>query len=96
MTDIKVILEDRGRKYGEFGEHARITQGIKDIMKSGRSWDDCSPAMKETLDMLAHKIGRIVNGDPSYDDSWVDIIGYTQLTLNTLRPPVPTTVSKRK
>ena len=26
-----------------------------------------------------HKIGRILNGDPDYQDSWTDIIGYTRL-----------------
>ena len=35
--------------------------------------------------MIAHKMGRIVNGDPYYDDSWVDIVGYAQLVINELK-----------
>ena len=38
----------------------------------------------ESLEMVQHKIGRIVNGDPTYLDSWVDIVGYTQLVIDEL------------
>ena len=34
--------------------------------------------------MVAHKIGRILNGDPNYIDSWHDIIGYTRLVEQRL------------
>lgn len=34
--------------------------------------------------MVAHKIGRILNGDPNYHDSWHDIIGYTKLVADEL------------
>jgi hypothetical protein len=35
--------------------------------------------------MIAHKIGRIVNGDPDHVDSWVDIAGYAQLVADELQ-----------
>lgn len=38
----------------------------------------------EALEMIAHKIGRILNGDPGYADSWVDIAGYAQLVADRL------------
>ena len=34
--------------------------------------------------MIAHKIGRILNGDPNYLDSWIDIVGYAQLIVDRL------------
>jgi len=34
--------------------------------------------------MNAHKIGRILNGDPNWSDSWHDIAGYAQLVANRL------------
>jgi sulfur carrier protein ThiS len=40
--------------------------------------------MLESLDMIANKIARIVNGDPYYKDSWQDIAGYAQLIVNKL------------
>jgi hypothetical protein len=36
------------------------------------------------MDMIMHKIGRIVNGDPDYADSWVDIAGYAKLVADRL------------
>lgn len=85
MTDIKKILEMRGNKYGKFTDHANVTQDLKEAMALGASWETLPPYMKESLEMVAHKIGRIVNGDPYYDDSWIDIIGYTQLVLDELK-----------
>ncbi len=34
--------------------------------------------------MIFHKIARIINGDPNYADSWVDIAGYATLVANRL------------
>ena len=34
---------------------------------------------QEALDMIFHKIARILNGDPNYADSWHDIAGYATL-----------------
>jgi hypothetical protein len=34
--------------------------------------------------MITHKISRILNGDPNYDDSWRDIAGYAMLVVKEL------------
>lgn len=39
---------------------------------------------QESLDMIANKISRILNGDCYYDDSWRDISGYATLALMEL------------
>ena len=31
------------------------------------------------IDLIANKLGRILNGDPSYADNWHDIAGYASL-----------------
>ena len=84
MTDICSTLEQRGNRYGAFVEHARITQNIKRSMIDSPNWSKLSDDKREALEMLAHKMGRILNGDPEYKDSWHDIIGYTKLVENTL------------
>jgi len=81
---IQNTLEERGNKYGPFTGHARITQNIKEVMSCGTNWHTLSCDKKESLEMIAHKIGRILNGDPNYADSWVDIAGYAQLVVNNL------------
>jgi len=82
--DINKTLQERGSRYGEFSEHARITQAIKSAMVDSPRWNDLPDDMVEALQMIAHKIGRILNGDPFYHDSWHDIIGYTHLVSDKL------------
>jgi hypothetical protein len=81
---IEKTLEERGSRYGVFEEHARITQNIKNAMKDSPNWGGLSIDKREALEMVAHKIGRILNGDPEYKDSWVDIEGYVHLVSSTL------------
>lgn len=83
--DIDAVLAERGNRYGEFNRHAILTQGIKEIIREGPSFTDMDDDMVEALDMIAHKIGRIVNGDPRYADSWVDIAGYAKLVADRLQ-----------
>lgn len=84
MTHIDNTLEERGTRYGNFDEQAKITQNIKRAMVTGRNWCKLAPDQREALEMVAHKIGRILNGDPDYIDSWHDIIGYVRLVETRL------------
>lgn len=83
MTDIDATLAERGERYGEFEHHARITQELKLQMCAHQGWNRLGHHHREALEMIAHKIGRILNGDPTYEDSWVDIAGYALLV-----PPI--------
>lgn len=83
-TDVANILVERGNRYGDFLGHAVITQKLKAVMSSQLNWDNLDVDMKESLEMIAHKIGRILNGDPRYADSWVDIAGYSKLVADRL------------
>ena len=82
---IDTMLRERGSRYGLFSGHAYITQSIKEAMKDSLNWHGLASDQKEALEMVAHKIGRILNGDPNYLDSWVDIVGYTQLVIDRLK-----------
>lgn len=77
------LLAERGKTHGDYDSHARITQAIKGIINGndGR----LSPAQREALDMIAHKIGRILAGDPNYRDHWDDIAGYAMLVSKQLQ-----------
>jgi len=85
MSDIDKVLDQRGQRYGDFAEHARITQNLKKAMGINTNWDTLTDDKKEALEMIAHKIGRILNGDPNYKDSWTDIMGYTRLIESGLK-----------
>jgi hypothetical protein len=86
--DVDTILEERGRRYGLFKDHAMIAQTIKDMMKQEEGWARLAPDQKEALEMIAHKIARILNGDPDYADSWIDIAGYAKLVADRLEGTV--------
>ena len=45
-------------------------------------WQRLSPDKKEALEMIRHKIVRILNGDPEFHDSWHDIVGYAKLAAD--------------
>lgn len=93
---IEQTLTERGERYGDFAEHARIAQGIKDFMWAQDGWIRLTPAMRQSLEVIADKIARILNGDPTYADNWRDIQGYAQLVEKTLFPvPQAPSVSVR-
>src|SRR5436305_10849101 len=81
---IDATLAERGTRYGNFAGHARVTQSIKRAMVDSPNWGRLSDDKKEALEMVAHKVGRILNGQSDYLDSWVDIVGYAQLIVNQL------------
>ena len=86
MTDLNAILVERGNRYGDFKGHAEITIGLKQVIQDElyKRHKFLAPDQTEALDMICHKIGRIVNGDPDYEDSWRDIAGYAQLVADRL------------
>lgn len=81
---MKDILNERGSRYGSFIENARTTHFLKEQVRSSPSWSKMYADQREALDMICHKIARIVNGDPDYVDSWVDIAGYATLVVERL------------
>ena len=82
MIDCQTVertLEERGKRYGTFRDHADISQRIKQVMQTENGWGRLQYDQREALEMIAHKIARIINGDPNYADSWHDIAGYAGL-----------------
>lgn len=80
MTNIDNILSERRKTHGDYTEHAACTQAILQILQSHRNWSKLADDQRETLHMIAHKMGRIVTGDPNVNDHWDDIAGYAKLS----------------
>lgn len=85
LTDIKETLEERGKNYGEFKDHASVSQRIKKAMKHSNNWEKLDDDQKEALEMVAHKVARILNGKKDLLDSWHDCIGYLKLVEDRLK-----------
>jgi hypothetical protein len=86
MENIDNVLEERGNRYGPFIGHANIAQDLKRCLRAHLIAREKTLAddQMEALEMIAHKIARIVNGDADYADSWVDVAGYAQLIASRL------------
>lgn len=81
VDDVDSTITERGNRYGKFKDGADIMQGLKEVMRATPNWSNLSPSQREALEMIQHKIGRVLNGDPNYDDNWRDIAGYSTLIL---------------
>lgn len=76
------LLIERGKTHGDFTEHAQITQNMKACMRQYEGWSRLTPSQMEALEMIIHKIGRILAGNPNYADHWDDIAGYAKLVAD--------------
>ncbi len=87
MTDTtQQILEQRGKTYGLFVDHAYLSQRLKAVIDDAarQRGKILAADQKESLEMICHKIARIINGDSNYADSWADIAGYARLVADRL------------
>lgn len=84
---LDATLRDRGERYGDFLTHAAIAQYLKRGVTQQAGWGRCGDMQREAIEMIFHKIARIINGDPNYADSWHDIAGYARLVEQRLEKP---------
>ena len=82
---IEEVLNQRQATYGSFTKNAEVSQMLKYVMTQGTNYKQMPVPHREALEMIVHKIARIVNGDPNYIDNWVDIIGYSQLVIEEIK-----------
>ena len=78
-NDIDSVLKERGEQYGDFKDHAILSQALKNATRL-----NAPDYMRESMDMICHKQARIVNGNPAHIDSWRDIAGYAMLVVKEL------------
>lgn len=97
MAEIAETLVERGKRYGKFTGHAKVSQDLQEAVRIGfanrpdkMGLEDLDDDMREAIFMICHKMGRIVNGDPFYADSWVDIAGYAKLVSDRLEHDIET------
>ena len=83
MTD---ILDEREKTHGDFYRVAGTAQELKDVMRRGKNWKILDDTERETLEMIASKVGRILSGNPHEIDHWRDIAGYATLIERWLTP----------
>ena len=84
---VNTLLQERALQYGTFVSLAKTAQEFKSVLyrelgaRNKRLADD----QAESLDMILHKIARIINGNADHVDSWADIAGYATLVAERLQ-----------
>jgi hypothetical protein len=73
------ILNEREKTHGDYEHTAMISQEIKRTVRRMSGFEAMPSVVRESLDMIAAKMARIVSGDYRHRDSWDDIIGYAEL-----------------
>lgn len=85
-TDVDAVLDSRAKDYGKFIEGAEIMQMLKRVVHNYIEARGTPLAFdqREAIDMIIHKLGRVINGNPDKVDHWVDIAGYATLVADRL------------
>ena len=89
--EVAETLAERGARYGDFTEHAKIAEALHGILVGDTvagnfttSWGVMKPFQRQALRVICDKLARILNGDPDYADNWHDIQGYAKLVEDRL------------
>lgn len=83
--DLNRILEERRKQHGDFRDNAAIIQSFKRIAHNSPGWCRMSDTQREGVEMIMHKLGRILAGDPNHHDHWLDIGGYARITQECIQ-----------
>lgn len=89
-TNVDAVLDSRAKDYGKFIEGAEIMQMLKRVVHNyiEKRGTPLAFDQREAIDMIIHKLGRIINGNPDKVDHWVDIAGYSTLVADRLQGDV--------
>lgn len=82
--EVTNVVIARDSSYGGFSGIAETCQAMKDLARKCPSWQSLNSSEKEGIDMILHKITRILYSPKKIRDSWVDIGGYVRATLQAM------------
>jgi hypothetical protein len=77
------ITDTRAKTHGDYNLQSALAQDLKRRIRQEGS--RLSPQQLEALEMICVKIARICCGNPNEPDHWVDISGYAELPLKSLK-----------
>lgn len=73
------LIAERHKTHGDYDQVAIFTQSVKETWRRGPNWGKLTASQALTLDEIAHKVARILTGDPNQCEHWDDIAGYARL-----------------
>ena len=83
---VEDTLKERAATHGKYPDHAQCSQELKDVVRKFQmSWSRLTHCQREALDMIVHKIGRVIAGNADHADHWHDIAGYATLVEQEIK-----------
>lgn len=82
LDDDKNIISTRQPTHGDYSSTSAIAQMLKADMSHQSSWSSLPENQRESLEMIATKIARILSGDADLRDHWDGIAGYAKLSAD--------------
>jgi hypothetical protein len=81
-VDPAALTQERKKTHGDWAQQAYLANRLKVAARAeSQNWERLSPSQAEAVDMILTKISRIVTGNPSEPDHWLDIQGYARLGM---------------
>ena len=82
-----MTIPNRDHQHGGMEAVGQMAQNLKGAMRAGDNWPRLTPGEREALDMIVHKIARILSGaDPHDHQHWEDVAGYAQAVMRSREP----------
>lgn len=82
------ITDEREKTHGNHSVRSCIEMQLKESIHNTNNWKYLSFDKQSSLDMIAVKISRILEGDPRHIDHWEDIAGYAMLVVEKFKQKV--------
>ncbi len=93
--NVEGTITERGSVYGPYSVNSDLCQAIKELFRRRPGYMALNTFERESLDMIFHKVSRIVVGaesgatPASRVDSWHDIAGYAKLSEDRVKEGNP-------
>ena len=82
-----MTIPNRDHQHGGMEAVGSLAQSLKIPIHHGTNWHLLTPGEQEALDMIAHKIARILSGaDPHDPEHWTDLAGYSHAAMRSRSP----------
>ena len=73
---------NRDHQHGGMEAVGDVSQQLKLVLRDGRNWEKLTYGEQEALEMISHKLGRILSGaDPHDPQHWEDVAGYAHAAM---------------
>jgi hypothetical protein len=79
-----MTIPNRDHQHGGMEAVGQLAQNLKGAIRTGDNWHRLTPGEQEALDMICHKIARILSGaDPHDPEHWTDLAGYAHAAMRS-------------